>query len=194
MERGVYFDAWYPRQHNYHPSMPPRRLRMVEHLEEYRATMLCWSALGGGVISLPYLEEEAFGEVPARYRVYGFMNDAEFIEECGKRGIKVFGIVFEHAWEYPVELSEDEDRVLAWNELRGVGKRGWLGMREFWQNRYPKLWKPVEAYFPDGVRGAENGVVRVGLAEGAASVKGSNRTRVVLARAGAGPQGAAPRR
>jgi hypothetical protein len=154
MERGVYFDAWFPWQHNYHPSLPPRRLRMIEHLEEYRATILVWAALGGGNISLPYLEEEAFGEVPARYRVYGFVNDAEFIEECGRRGIKVFGVIFEHAWEYPVELNDDEDTVLALNETRGAGTRDWLGMREFWQDRYPKLWPPRAKYFPDPVLNA----------------------------------------
>jgi hypothetical protein len=152
MERGVYFDAWYPHQHNYHPSLPPRRLRMIDHLDDYRATMLVWAALGGGVISLPYLEEEAWGEVPPRFRVYGFVNDAEFIEECGRRGIKVFGVVFEHAWEYPVALNEAEDRVLALNETRETGgHRDWLGMREFWQNRYPKLWPPREKYFPEPV-------------------------------------------
>jgi hypothetical protein len=151
-ERGVYFDAWFPWQHNYHPSFPPRRLRMIEHLEEYRATMLVWAALGGGNLSLPYLEEEAFGEVPPRYRVYGFVNDAEFIEECAKRGIKVFGVVFEHAWEYPVELNAEEDTVLALNETRGAGdEAGWLGIREFWQDRYPKLWPPRSKYFPDPV-------------------------------------------
>jgi hypothetical protein len=107
IERGVYFDAWFPRQHNYHPSLPPRRLRMIEDLEEYRATMLVWAALGGGAIALPYLEEEAWGEVPPRFRFYGFVNDAEFIAECGRRGIKVFGVVFEHAWEFPVELNEE---------------------------------------------------------------------------------------
>lgn len=151
MERGVYFDAWFPMQHNYHPSFPPRRLRMVEHLQEYRATMLVWSALGGGNLSLPYLEEEAFGEVPPRYRVYGFLNDREFIQECGKRGIKVFGVVFQHAWEYPVELNQDESVVLALNETRDAGTRDWLGMREFWQNRYPNLWAPRERYFPEPV-------------------------------------------
>ena len=154
-ERGVYFDAWYPLQHNYHPSLPPRRLRMIDHLEDYRATILVWAALGGGVISLPYLEEEAWGEIPARFRVYGFVNDAEFIEECRRRGIKVFGVVFEHAWEYPVELNETEDRVLALNETRYAGgHRDWLGMREFWQNRYPKLWPPREKYFPEPVLNA----------------------------------------
>jgi hypothetical protein len=152
MERGVYFDAWFPGQHCYHPSLPPRRLRMVEHLVNYHATVLVWAALGGGSISLPYLEQEAFGEIDPRFRFYGFLNDAEFIAECRKHGIKVFGIVFEvQGWEFPVELNEDEDRVLALNETRGVGKQRWLGLREFSQNRYPNLWPPFEHYFPGGL-------------------------------------------
>ena len=106
VERGVYFDAWFPGQHCYHPSLPPRRLRMVEHLVDYHATVLVWAALGGGSISLPYLEEEAFAEIDPRFRFYGFVNDAEFIAECQKHGIKVFGIVFEvQGWEFPVELN-----------------------------------------------------------------------------------------
>ena len=53
MQRGVYFDAWFPRQHCYHPSLPPRRLRMVEDLVDYRATVLVWAlgcvhAIGAG--------------------------------------------------------------------------------------------------------------------------------------------------
>jgi hypothetical protein len=128
MERGVYFDAWFPGQHCYHPSLPPRRLRMVEHLVDYHATVLVWAALGGGSISLPYLEQEAFGEIDPRFRFYGFLNDAEFIAECRNHGIKVFGIVFEvQGWEFPVELNEAEDRILALNETRGAGKRDWLG-------------------------------------------------------------------
>jgi hypothetical protein len=152
VERGVYFDAWFPRQHCYHPSLPPRRLKMIEDLERYHATSLVWSALGGGSISLPYLEREAWGEVDERFRFYGFLNDAEFIQHCQERGIKVFGIVFEvQGWEFPVELNEDESEVLSMNETRGVGKRAWLGLREFTQNAYPKMWKPLEDYFPDGL-------------------------------------------
>jgi hypothetical protein len=152
MERGVYFDAWFPRQHCYHPSLPPRRLKMVDDLVDYRATVLVWAALGGGSLSLPYLEQEAFGPVDARSRFYGFVNDSEFIAECHKHGIKVFGVVFEaQGWEFPVELNESEDTVLALNELRGVGKQGWLGLREFSGNRYPKLWPAVETYFPEGL-------------------------------------------
>jgi hypothetical protein len=125
---------------------------MIEDLEAYHATSLVWSSLGGGSISLPYLEEEAWGRVDPRFRFYGFVNDAEFIQHCQERGIKVFGIVFEvQGWEFPVELNEDESQVLAMNELRGVGKRGWLGLREFTQNTYPKLWKPLEHYFPNGL-------------------------------------------
>ncbi|HYG92150.1 MAG TPA: hypothetical protein VD859_01075, partial [Nocardioides sp.] len=152
MHRGVYFDAWFPRQHCYHPSLPPRRLRMVDDLVDFRATVLVWASMGGGSLSLPYLEQEAFGPVDARSRFYGFVNDSEFIAACHERGIKVLGIVFEaQGWEFPAELSEDEDEVLSLNELRGVGKRGWMGLREFSSNRYPRLWKPVEHYFPDGL-------------------------------------------
>ena len=160
MERGVYFDGWFPRQHCYHPSLPPRRLKMIEDLEAYHATSLVWSALGGGSISLPYLEEEAYAQIDPRYRFYGFMNDAEFIERCQERGIKVFGIVFEvQGWEFPVELNEAQDQVLSMNETRGVGTPGWMGLREFTQDTYPKLWKPLAHYFPDGLVNSDGEVV-----------------------------------
>ncbi len=152
MHRGVYFDGWFSRQHCYHPSLPPRRLRMVDDLVDYRATVLVWAAMGGGSLALPYLEQEAFGPVSARDRFYGFVNDSEFVAACHERGIKVFGIVFEaQGWEFPVELTDDEDAVLALNELRGVGNRDWMGLREFSSNRYPKLWRPLEHYFPHGL-------------------------------------------
>jgi hypothetical protein len=129
---------------------------MVQDLVDYRATVLVWAALGGGSLSLPYLEQEAFGRVDARSRVYGVMNDSEFIAECHKHGIKVFGIVFEaQGWEFPVELNEQEDEILALNELRGVGRRDWLGLREFSQHRYPRLWKPIEHYFPGGLTNSD---------------------------------------
>src|SRR3954467_320849 len=151
MERGVYFDAWFPRQHCYHPSLPPRRLKMVDELADYRATTLVWSALGGGSLALPYLEQEAFGAVDPRFRFYGFVNDSEFIAACQARGIKVFGIVFEvQGWQFPVALNDAEDRVLALNEVPGE-PTGWLGLREFSSNRYPNLWPPFERYFPDGL-------------------------------------------
>jgi hypothetical protein len=152
VERGVYFDAWYPRQHCYHPSLPPRRLRMVDDLVDYRATVLVWAAMGGGSLALPYLEQEAFGDPGPRARFYGTVNDSEFVAACQARGIKVFGIVFEaQGWEFPVELNDDETTILALNELRGVGHRDWLGLREFSSNRYPGLWPAFEHYFPGGL-------------------------------------------
>jgi hypothetical protein len=152
MERGVYFDAWFPNQHCYHPSLPGRRLRMIDHLVDFRATTLVWAAMGGGSISLPYLEQEAFAPIDSRFRFYGFVNDSEFVQECQKHGIKVFGIVFEvQGWEMPAELNEDETQILAFNELRGAGKKVWMGLREFSQNRYPNLWPPIEKYFPRGL-------------------------------------------
>ena len=152
MERGVYFDAWFPNQHCYHPSLPGRRLRMIDQLVDYRATTLVWAAMGGGSISLPYLEQEAFAPIDSRFRFYGFVNDSEFVRECQKHGIKVFGIVFEvQGWEMPAELNEEETQILSFNELRGAGKKVWMGLREFSQNRYPNLWPPLEKYFPGGL-------------------------------------------
>ncbi len=139
---------------------------MIDDLVDYKATVLVWSALGGGSISLPYLEQEAHAPVDARYRFYGFVNDSEFIQECQKKGIKVFGIVFEvQGWEMPAELDESESQVLALNELRGAGKRVWMGLREFSQNRYPRLWAPVEKYFPSGLVNSDGETVTDLIAE-----------------------------
>jgi hypothetical protein len=160
VERGVYFDGWYRREHCYHPSLPSRRLHMVNDLERYHATMLVWSALGGGSISLPFLESEAYGPVALRDRIYGGLNDSEFIAECGRRGIRVFGIVFEaQGWEFPAELDSTESQVLALNETRGVGNDGWLGLREFSQDRYPEIWPSFATYFPEGLRNSRGQVV-----------------------------------
>jgi hypothetical protein len=125
---------------------------MLDDLLDYHATMLVWASLGGGSISLPYLEHEAFAEIDPRFRFYGFVNDSEFIAQAHIRGIKVFGIVFEvQGWEFPVELNAAEDRVVFMNEMASGTTNGWLGLREFSQNRYPALWKPFEEYFPGGL-------------------------------------------
>ncbi|MDR0416082.1 MAG: hypothetical protein LBH76_01950, partial [Propionibacteriaceae bacterium] len=151
MRRGVYFDGWFPGQHNYHPSLPARRLRMVDELVDMHATTLVWAALGGGSVSLPYLEEEAHGAVPDRFRIHGFVNDAAFIRACARRGIEVFGVVFEaQGWEFPTEV-DDDGAVNAVNELPGEGRRGWMGLREFSEGCGPAGWSSLTAYFPDGL-------------------------------------------
>lgn len=170
MERGIYFDAWPHHNHCYHPSLPMRSMQMIEDLERYHATLLVWSALGGGSISLPYLEHEAFGQVDPRQRFYGHMNDAEFIAECNKRGIKVFGIVFEvQGWEFPVRVSEDGTKMLDFNVIKsgpgngsgvsscgsrhdGQGITDWYGLREFSQGKHDTLFpKTIDDYFPEGL-------------------------------------------
>lgn len=153
VQRGIYAQAWYADSHCYHPSLPPRRLRMVEQFADYRATMLTWPCLGGGGISLPYLEEEADGQVPPHFRLYGYLNDREFIKACQDEGIKVFSVIFcMQGWEFGAELSADGSEILALNELRGAGERVQLGLREFTQNTYPKLWSSFDSYFPGGLR------------------------------------------
>ncbi len=153
MERGIYFDGWYKDNHCYHPSLPLRSMQMIEDLERYNGTLLVWSALGGGVISLPYLEHEAFGEVDPRLRFYGYMNDSEFIAECNKRGIKVFGIVFEvQGWEFPAIYSDDKKSFKELNVIKDNKDHDWYGLREFTKDRnYEVFGKKFSDYFPDGL-------------------------------------------
>lgn len=153
MERGVYFDGWYRNNHCYHPTLPIRSMQMIEDLERYHATALVWSILGGGSLSLPFLEHEAYGEIDPRLRYYGFLNDSEFIAECNKRGIKPFGIVFEvQGWEVPAEYSEDGKSFKQLNVDRNDGCHEWYGLREFSQNQhYDVFGKRFEDYFPNGL-------------------------------------------
>lgn len=131
-------------------------MQMVEDLERYRATILVWSVMGGGSISLPYLENEAFGELDPRLRFYGYMNDAEFVAECNKRGIKTMGIVFEvQGWEFPVEVSEDGKHMKAFNVMRS-GKsdsaKQYYGLNEFASGKFDGLFRTsLKDYYPDGI-------------------------------------------
>lgn len=158
MERGVYFDAWYHNNHCYHPSLPLRSYQMIEDLEKYKGTLLVWSAMGGGSISLPYLEHEAFGDVDPRMRFYGYMNDSEFCEECRKRGIKVFGIVFEvQGWEFPALVTEGKDgkpvlKMLNVQADNSQAPSDWYGLREFTQDKHWELFgKKLADYYPNGL-------------------------------------------
>lgn len=161
MERGVYFDGWYKNNHCYHPGLPFRSMQMIEDLERYKGTLLVWSALGGGSISLPYLEHEAFGAVDPRLRFYGYMNDSEFIAECNKRGIKVFGIVFEvQGWEFPAVLSGDGKEFKELNVMRDNKPHDWYGLREFTSDKHDEVFgKKFADYFPEGLYNSEGEAV-----------------------------------
>jgi len=161
MERGIYFDGWYKNNHCYHPSLPYRSMQMIEDIERYKGTILVWSALGGGSISLPYLENEAFGELDPRLRFYGYMNDSEFIAECNKRGIKVMGIVFEvQGWEFPVVVSEDGKYMKMFNVLRDDTPHDYYGLREFSSGKFDGLFKTsLKDYYPDGIYNSDGELV-----------------------------------
>ena len=161
MERGIYFDGWFKHNHCYHPSLPIRSQQMLEDLQRYHGTVLTWAGLGGGSISLPYLHHEAFGPVDPRMQVYGFMNDSEFIAECNKRGIKLFGIVFEvQGWEYPVVMSEDGKIVRMNKRAEEIEGHDWYGLREFSQNKWPDAFPTsLKDYYPDGIRDGEGNLI-----------------------------------
>lgn len=161
MERGIYFDGWHHDGYCYHPSLPFRSMRMVEDLEKYKATLLVWSVMGGGSISLPYLENEAFGELDPRLRFYGFMNDSEFIAECNKRGIKTMGIVFEvQGWEFPVVVSEDGKHMRQFNVVRDDTPTDWYGLNEFASGKYENLFRTgLKDYYPDGIINSDGELV-----------------------------------
>lgn len=153
MDRGVYFDGWVKHNHCYHPSLPMRSLQMLEDLERYHGNVLVWAGMGGGSISLPYLEHEAFGSVDPRMQIYGYMNDSEFVKECGKRGIKLFGIVFEvQGWEFPAVVDEDGHITRLNLHAQQEENHTWYGLREFSQDKYPKAFPTsLKDYYPHGI-------------------------------------------
>ena len=152
MERGIYFDGWFKHNHCYHPSLPIRTVQMLEDLELYHGTTLVWSGMGGGSISLPYLEQEINGPVDLRMRFYGGMSDKEFAAECGKRGIKMFGIVFEvQGWEFPA-VYDEEGKIIALNLHAQREGHEWYGLREFSQDAYPDAFRTsLKDYYPGGI-------------------------------------------
>ena len=162
MERGIYFDGWFRHNHCYHPSLPIRSLQMLEDLERYHGTVLTWAGLGGGSISLPFLVHEAFGSVDPRMQIYGYMNDSEFIAECSRRGIKLFGIVFEvQGWEYPVVMDQDGHIVRMNRRAEEDDGHAWYGLREFSAETWPDAFPTgLKDYYPDGIRDEDGNPVK----------------------------------
>ncbi|MCR5119730.1 MAG: beta-galactosidase [Lachnospiraceae bacterium] len=161
MERGIYFDGWYKHEHCYHPSLPMRSLQMLKDLEDYHGTVLCWAGMGGGSISLPYLWHEAFDPVDPRMQVYGFMNDSEFVAECNRRGIKLFGIVFEvQGWEYPA-VFDDNGKLIKMNRRAEDSENAdWYGLREFSSDKHKEAFSTsLKDYYPEGIKDEDGNIV-----------------------------------
>ncbi|MDO4336827.1 MAG: hypothetical protein Q4C91_01930 [Eubacteriales bacterium] len=153
MFKGIYFMGWYRDMWNYHPSLPMKNQQMVEDAADIHADMLIWSCMGSGAIGLPYLDREANDEISPRLRLYGFMNDSEFCEECRKRGIKVFSVLWKaQLWEFGAEFNNNETELLSLNLLRNASaNHGYIGMSELSVNKYPHIFSPIEKYFPRGL-------------------------------------------
>ena len=105
-------------------------------------------------LSGPPFDREADETIPPRLRLYGFMNDREFCAECAKRGIEVFSVLWKaQLWEFGAEFNADESELLSLNILRGAStNKKYIGMSELSTNRYPKLFAPIEKYFPQGLK------------------------------------------
>ena len=153
MERAVYCYAWLPGRPNCHPVHTMKHIGVVEDMEKNHATMLSWSMMGSGAVSLPFLERQISGRIPPQLRFHGFLNDGEFNEECLRRGILPYAVVYEaQGWEFPVILNDREDEILEMNFIRSDKEPRWYGLREFTNDRYPGLFaKKFEDYFPGGL-------------------------------------------
>lgn len=177
MQKGIYFMGWQRDMWNYHPSLPMKNMQMVEDICDIHGNMLIWSCLGSGAIGLPYLDREANEEIPPRMRLYGYMNDKEFCEECKKRGIRVFSVLWKaQLWEFGAEFNEDETELLSLNILRKASDNlKYVGMSELSTNKYPHIFEPMEKYFPEGLRDYKGRLVEDFLEEfKAVSLEGRN--------------------
>lgn len=69
-------------------------------------------------------------------------------------------------WEFGAEFNEDETKLLSLNILRNASKNHkYVGMSELSANRYPHLFKPMETYFPDGLKDYKGNTVKDFLKE-----------------------------
>lgn len=153
MERAIYCYNWLARRHNFHPSHQMKSMPMIEDLELLKPTMLVWSTMGSGSLSLPYLEEDIYADIAPRQRFHGYINDREFIEECTKRDIEAFAVVYQaQGWEFPAVLNEEGTAFKDLNIIKKEGGHDWYGLREFTQDKHWKVFgKKFRDYFPDGI-------------------------------------------
>jgi len=160
MIRGLHYTAWYRDMANYHPCLPMKRMQMVVDIADMEGMVLIWSCMGSAGIGLPFLDKEINEPPPPRLRAYGFLSDTEFAAECAERGITVYGVVWKaQLWEFPAEFTDDETEILSMNITRAVGKKGWVGIRELSQDRYPALFSSMKDFLPQGLRSRDGEVI-----------------------------------
>lgn len=119
--------------------------QIVENIKKLKADVLMWSCLGSGVISLYDLECEINSK-----RIWDPEGrpDKEFIEECKMYGIKVFGVIFTgQGYEIGIKTDDDEEKIIEFGRT-DKNKKFW-GLEEFYNNKYPKLFKGYKCYFKE---------------------------------------------
>ena len=119
--------------------------RIVDDLVALHSEALLWPGGGSGVISLADLEAELSGK-----RAWDKQGrcDVEFIKSCHACGIKIFAVVFTaQGYEISLELNQDESEILSFGKILGKGKPGTWGLDEFYQDRYPKIYKSFRNFF-----------------------------------------------
>jgi len=119
---------------------------VVRDMKKLRSDALMWAAMVSGSISLHDLEQEAHG----RRSWDGGRCDADFIKECEKEGIKVFGVVFTaQGYEVAIALDEKEGKLLSFGRKKEGAKNAVWGLNEFYNNRFQKIFKGWKDYFSD---------------------------------------------
>ena len=94
-------------------------------------------------------------------QIYGYMNDSDFVAECSKRGIRLFGIVFEvQGWEYPAVFS-DEGKLVRMNlRAEDAENSDWYGLREFSMDKHAQAFPTsLKDYYPEGIKDEEGNTV-----------------------------------
>ena len=94
-------------------------------------------------------------------QIYGYMNDSDFVAECSKRGIRLFGIVFEvQGWEYPAVFNKDGKLVRMNLRAEDAENSDWYGLREFSMDKHAQAFPTsLKDYYPEGIKDEEGNTV-----------------------------------
>ncbi len=118
--------------------------KIVEDMKKLSVDYLMWASLVSGAISLQDLEQEAGGR-----RVWDKKgrDDTSFIKECNQEGIKVFSVLFTaQGYEIGITTDKKEEKLVEFGRTL-KGKEKYWGLSEFYQNKYPKIFKGWKDYF-----------------------------------------------
>lgn len=132
------------------PCFISKNINIIDVMKKLKISYLMWSCLGAGAISIYDLEEEKSGK--RKWDIKEGLTDIEFIKECRKNNIHPFGVIFTgQAHKIGITLNKNEDKILKFGKSFKKRTSTW-GIEEFYQNRYPKIFKGWRDYFKDGLK------------------------------------------